>query len=58
MFENCFTYTTLLTRFKGNIKAFSGMCPYVNNFISTDKAECVDFSDLSGATVGWLISYI
>ena len=26
VFDHCFTYTKLLIRFKGNIKAFSGMC--------------------------------
>ena len=54
VFEHWFTYTTPLTRFKGIIKAFSGMCVlYVNKFLSTDLVGCVDFRDLSGATVGW-----
>ena len=33
------------------------MCAaHVNNF-SSNLAECVDFSDLSGTTVGWFISF-
>ena len=55
-FEHGFTYTTPLTCFKGTMKAFSGMCAHVNNFFS-NLVECVDFSDFSGATVGWFISF-
>ena len=34
------------------------MCAHVNNFLSSDLVECVDFSDsLSGNTVGWFISF-
>ena len=46
------------TRFKGIIKAFSrNVCAaHFNNF-SGNLVECVDFSDLSGATVGWFISF-
>ena len=45
-------------RFQGIMKAFSGMsvrnvcAAHVNNF-SSNLVECIDFSDLSGATVGW-----
>ena len=54
VFEHWFTYTTPLTRFKGIIKAFSEMCVRLtsNNF-SSNLVECIDFSGLSGATVGW-----
>ena len=41
---------------QGDMKALSGMCAHVNNFFS-NLVECVDFSDLSGATVGWFISF-
>ena len=56
VFERWFTYTTPLNfkRFKGIIKAVSGMCgaAHVNSF-SSNLVECIDFSGLSGATVGW-----
>ena len=56
VFEHWFTYTTPLnfTRFKGIINAFKGnVCAaHVNNF-SSNLVECIDFSGLSGATVGW-----
>ena len=58
VFEHWFTYTTPLnfTRFKGIIRAFTGMCvcgsDQVNNF-SSNLVECIDFSGLGDATVGW-----
>ena len=45
--------------FQGNDQSLQwNVCAHVNNFLSTDLVECVDFSDsLSGATVGWFISF-
>ena len=41
----------------GIIKASSGMCAaHVNDFFS-NLVERVDFSALSGATVGWFVSF-
>ena len=57
VFEHWFTYTTPLTLFMGIIKASSGMCAaHVNDFFS-NLVERVDFSALSGATVGWFVSF-
>ena len=58
VFEHWFTYTTPLTRFKGIIKAFSGMCVLtsITSSVLIWSSVHVDFSDVSGATVGWFIS--
>ena len=41
------------TRFKGIIKAFSGMCAAHVNNLSSNLVDCINFSGLSGTTVGW-----
>ena len=50
------TLSFALTRFKGIIKAFSGM-GVLTSIVFSNLVECLDFSDLSGATVGWYISF-
>ena len=60
VFEHLFTYATPLnfTLFKGIIALSLEECQcnvcaaHVNN-VSSKLFECIDFSDLSGATVGW-----
>ena len=59
MFEYWFTYTTPLTRFKGIIKAFSGMCVLtsITSSVLIWSSLHVDLIGASGATVGWFISF-
>ena len=55
--EHWFNYTAPLTRFMGIIKpSVECVCSLVNNFFS-NLVEFVEFSDLSGATVGWFKSF-
>ena len=57
MFEHWFSYTIPLTHFKGIIKASSGICVLTSISIFSNLVECVDFSDLSGATESWFTSF-
>ena len=61
MFEHRFAYTIPLnfTRFKGisqRLSQWNVCAAHVSNF-SSNLVECIDFSDLSGVTVGWFISF-
>ena len=57
MFEHWFSYTIPLTHFKGIIEASSGICVLTSISIFSNLVECVDFSDLSGATESWFTSF-
>ena len=57
VFEHWLTYTTALnfTRFKGidhQSLQWNVCAAHVINF-SSNLVDCIDFSGLSGATVGW-----
>ena len=61
VFEHWFTYITPLnfSRYdsressKPSVECQWNVCAAHVNNVSSNLVECIDFSDLSGATVGW-----